>query len=61
MKTYMIRFKLAVNQSFLKGAEVMHYQEEGNFAKGMVWGVSLSIPLWIALFGWAKIVMSIVT
>ncbi len=47
--------------NFLKGVEIMHYQEEGNFAKGMVWGVSLSIPLWIAIFGWAKVVIKLVS
>ncbi|MDQ0482423.1 hypothetical protein QO000_001392 [Alkalihalobacillus hemicentroti] len=39
----------------------MQYHEEGNFTKGMVWGVSLSIPLWIAVFGWAKLVMRMVS
>lgn len=28
--------------------------ENGNFAKGMIWGVLLSIPLWLSFFGWVK-------
>ena len=39
----------------------MYYQEEGNFAKGFIWAVSLSIPLWIAVFGWAKIAMNVMS
>lgn len=37
--------------------EGMQNYEEGNVAKGMVWGISLSIPLWISLLGWAKFVL----
>lgn len=25
---------------------------EGNIATGLVWGVLISIPLWISLIGW---------
>ncbi|MDQ0195135.1 hypothetical protein [Paenibacillus wynnii] len=26
---------------------------EGNIAAGLMWGVLISIPLWISVFGWA--------
>jgi hypothetical protein len=32
------------------------FNEEENFAKGMVWAVGLSIPLWLSFFGWIKMV-----
>lgn len=32
---------------------------EGNFAVGFSWGISLSIPLWISLFGWIKLMINI--
>lgn len=25
---------------------------EGNIATGLLWGVLISIPLWISVFGW---------
>ncbi|QSF46128.1 hypothetical protein [Paenibacillus tianjinensis] len=25
---------------------------EGNIATGLVWGILISIPLWISVFGW---------
>lgn len=31
------------------------YQEEGNFPKGMAWGIALAVPLWLSIFGWIKI------
>jgi hypothetical protein len=31
-------------------------EQEGNFGIGMVWGISLSIPLWIAFFGWVQLI-----
>lgn len=30
--------------------------EQGNLLVGLLWGTSLSVPLWIALFGWIKLV-----
>lgn len=33
--------------------------EQGNFAYGLVWGTSLSVPLWIAFFGWVKLLLRI--
>lgn len=30
---------------------------EGNFFKGIIWAAVLSIPLWIAFFGWVKLIM----
>ncbi|WP_377887488.1 hypothetical protein [Alkalihalobacillus sp. R86527] len=38
----------------------MEDYQEGNFALGIIWGISLSIPLWISLFGWAKLVLQLV-
>lgn len=29
--------------------------ENGSFVKGMFWGVLLSVPLWISVFGWVKL------
>lgn len=31
--------------------------EVGNFVRGLYWGVLLSVPLWISLFGWVKLVL----
>jgi hypothetical protein len=30
--------------------------EEGNFLVGLLWGTSLSVPLWLAFIGWIKII-----
>lgn len=30
--------------------------KDGNFFKGFVWACALSIPLWIAFFGWIKMI-----
>lgn len=40
--------------------ELQHsdYYEEGNFLKGLTWGIMLSIPLWLSFFGWIKIIRS---
>lgn len=35
-------------------------EKDGNFAVGMVWGVSLSIPLWISIFGWVHIIKNVI-
>ncbi|WP_238655035.1 MULTISPECIES: hypothetical protein [Paenibacillus] len=32
--------------------ESMSRPAEGNIATGLVWGVLISIPLWISLIGW---------
>lgn len=34
-------------------------EEQGRFLTGFLWGTSLSIPLWIAFFGWIKIMISL--
>ena len=39
-----------------KGVGVLQRSNEEDFAKGLMWGTSLSIPLWIAIFGWVKLV-----
>lgn len=31
-------------------------EKEHNFYIGMLWGTSLSIPLWLAFFGWIKLI-----
>jgi hypothetical protein len=31
-------------------------EEQENFFKGLIWGTSLSIPLWLALIGWIKLI-----
>ncbi|ADF39082.1 hypothetical protein BMD_2234 [Priestia megaterium DSM 319] len=28
---------------------------QGNFLKGLFWGTLFSIPIWISLFGWFRI------
>jgi uncharacterized membrane protein len=30
---------------------------EGNFLKGLVWGVPLSITLWISMIGWVELIL----
>ncbi|EKN64147.1 hypothetical protein BABA_23640 [Neobacillus bataviensis LMG 21833] len=30
--------------------------KEGNLFVGLLWGTSLSIPLWVAFFGWIKLI-----
>lgn len=30
------------------------YEEEGNLAVGLMWGILLSIPLWMSLLGWIR-------
>ena len=32
-------------------------EEQENFFEGFIWGTALSIPLWLALFGWIKIIL----
>jgi hypothetical protein len=32
--------------------------EQGNVFKGLLWGILLSIPLWISLFGWSRILLN---
>jgi hypothetical protein len=41
-----------------KSREVISMEQEGNFAVGFSWGVSLSIPFWISILGWIKIILS---
>jgi hypothetical protein len=36
---------------------VISMDEEGKILVGLIWGTSLSIPLWIAFFGWIKIIL----
>lgn len=31
---------------------------EGNFTKGFTWGIFLSAPLWLSIYGWIKIIGS---
>jgi hypothetical protein len=31
--------------------------EQGNLLVGVLWGTSLSVPLWLAFFGWVKLIM----
>jgi hypothetical protein len=31
-------------------------KEEGNIIVGLFWGTLFSIPLWISIFGWVKII-----
>jgi hypothetical protein len=28
---------------------------QGDFLIGLIWGTSLSIPLWLSIFGWIKL------
>ncbi|PGY12089.1 hypothetical protein COE25_10275 [Bacillus sp. AFS031507] len=30
--------------------------KQGNLLIGLIWGTSLSVPLWIAFFGWIKVI-----
>jgi hypothetical protein len=38
---------------------VVQMEEEGNFLVGLIWGTSLSIPLWIAFLGWIRIILQL--
>jgi hypothetical protein len=49
--------KLHVKISFM-GCSRMD-EEVANFAKGFLWGVALSIPLWVSTIGWVKIILHI--
>lgn len=31
------------------------HKHEGNLLKGLMWGVTMSIPLWVSFFGWIKL------
>jgi len=32
-------------------------EKQDHFLVGLLWGTSLSIPLWIAFLGWVKIIL----
>lgn len=32
--------------------EGVKHQTEGNIATGLLWGILISIPLWISVIGW---------
>ncbi|MDQ0857628.1 hypothetical protein QFZ72_001107 [Bacillus sp. V2I10] len=32
--------------------------QDTNFFKGMIWATILSVPLWVAFFGWMKMILS---
>ena len=32
-------------------------EEQGNLFVGFLWGALLSLPLWIAFFGWVKMIL----
>jgi hypothetical protein len=37
---------------------MMHesYDSDGHFFKGLFWGTILSVPIWLSLFGWVKLI-----
>ncbi len=39
----------------------MEDNQEGNIIKGCMWATVLSVPLWISLFGWIKIIGSYIS
>ncbi|WP_226793669.1 hypothetical protein [Bacillus sp. B1-b2] len=41
----------------VKGVDMM--EEQTNFFNGLKWGIVLSVPLWISLLGWIKILVHI--
>lgn len=41
-----------------KGVFYMVGENEGNFLKGLLFGTSLSIPLWISFIGWIKLIIN---
>ena len=47
--------KRKVIYNYKQGVDFMDKQD--NFAYGLVWGTSLSVPLWIAFFGWIKLII----
>jgi hypothetical protein len=34
--------------------------DEGNFVVGMYWGLLLSLPLWVSLLGWVRLIWKLV-
>ncbi|WP_272913730.1 hypothetical protein [Halalkalibacter okhensis] len=36
----------------------MFYEEE-NLGVGLFWGILLSVPLWLSLWGWIKLVSNL--
>ncbi|MEH7331227.1 hypothetical protein V7161_01065 [Neobacillus drentensis] len=36
---------------------VVLMEERESFFTGLLWGTALSIPLWLALLGWVKIIL----
>ncbi len=34
--------------------------DKSNFLKGFTWGITLSIPLWLSIFGWIKILKNLI-
>lgn len=34
-------------------------KEDLNLFKGLIWGITFSIPLWFSLFGWIRIITKI--
>ncbi len=34
--------------------------KQGNLLLGLLWGTSLSVPLWFAFFGWIKLVIQMI-
>jgi hypothetical protein len=36
------------------------YENDGNFFKGLFWGATLSVPLWLSFFGWVKLILEVI-
>ena len=36
----------------------MYREDEGNLAKGLLWGLLFSIPLWLSILGWIRLITS---
>lgn len=53
-----LSFKMILRKVKPRGVCNMVNKDEGNFLKGLLFGTSISIPLWISFFGWIKIIIT---
>lgn len=41
-----------------RGCNMEYDHSDGSFSVGLFWGTLLSVPLWISILGWLKIVIT---
>lgn len=52
--------KLLIKQPVIVHEQISYTHETGNLGKGLLYGILISIPLWISFFGWLRIFLSFV-